>query len=200
MPRQAMSGKRLSKWLGSGGGSGPFLPANPLDGQECNYAFQQTVVPADTQWLNWHLRYDQMADLWLPVGSQEPVCAQDAGSRSQAFGAGWSQYTGANLIAYVPLAGVYRFHFGQNYFYNNIVSNNWVGLYDGPSATWAGNGLFTYVPGTPANYNSSVGSWKRPGVVPAGSAWQWGVFPSAGGTVGASDRFIQIYPVQISRV
>jgi len=178
------------------------LPTAPFDGQEIIYRFVQSVQivsvnGADPQVLLWRLRYDAAVGKWLPVGSQEPVCAYDGGSHSQSFGAGWSQFTGAVLSISVPLPGIYRFKFGANYYYNNTSSNNQIGLYDGPTATWGGLNLYTYAPGTVNNYNAAHASVKRVGAVPAGSGWTWGTFPSGGGTVGAAGLYIEAYPVQI---
>jgi hypothetical protein len=182
------------------------LPAAPEDGEEVDYLFQQTVVPADATWRTWRLRYHATIAAWLPVGAQEPIYAEDAVQRSQAFGVGWSQFSAQALNAYFPLKGLYRFEFGCGMAYNNVSSNNYVGLslWDGSAQAWPSlgttqpsSGAYAAGAGGTASYGGIHGNKKVSVVQRAGDLATLGVFGSAGGTWSANNRYIRAYPMRI---
>lgn len=180
------------------------LPTNPIDGQECYYSFAQTVVPADAQPILWHLRYDSVVGKWIPVGDQQPVTAFDGTQRSQTFGVGWSQYTGAVLSAQVPLAGMYRAKYGAGHALDSsALANLYVGLTDSaglfPSAgaTSPTGGLSAAAgSGTSSTWSEAHGMNPRVTYAALQSAI-WGCFTSVGQAVYMNNRYIELYPVQV---
>lgn len=180
------------------------LPIAPIDGQECYYRFAQNVTPTDAQSLVWHLRYDAALTKWLPVGAQEPVAAYDDTQRAQVFGVGWSQYTGAQVIARTPLPGIYRVKYGANTMLDatsnaNLylgITNN-AGLFASAGATQPSTGLFACAgSGSPSSVTAGHASHPRI-TYGAGASVIFGVFVSIGQNVVAGGRYLELYPVQI---
>jgi hypothetical protein len=182
------------------------LPATPQDEEEVDYLFQQTVMPADATWRTWRLRYHASIAAWLPVGVQEPVYAEDGTQRGQAFGVGWSEFTGAQCLAYLPLRGLYRFEFGAGMAYNNVISNNYAGLnlWNGSAYAWPSTGTTQPTSGAyavGANHNAAYGgihgNKKVSAVQRVGDPATLGVFGSAAGTWSANNRYIRAFPMRI---
>ena len=188
MPRQATSGKRLSVWTG--------LPASPLDGQEILYRWAQTVLPADPSVRLWHLRRDAAANLWLPIGAQEPVEALDTVQRTQQFGGGnGSQFSAQGLVAYAPLPGTYRVEAGAGQalvssgldnLFQQIYNTGWVtigSIGSGASSTWS----------------TMHGATRMALTVANGLSITWGcALGSTTQTVNCSYRYVRLYPVSIN--
>ena len=169
------------------------IPTAPVDGQEVYYRFAQTVVPVEAQTLLWHLRFDAALSKWLPVGRQEPIMAWDNAQRSQAFGAGWSQFT-QQLAATAPVGGRYRIRWGANgVLSSSAVVNIWVGLI--VNGAWT-NDYGSAGSGSTATWSMAAAS-SRFTVGPADLSVYWGMFPSAGTTCNAWGRYIEMHPVEI---
>jgi hypothetical protein len=177
------------------------LPKLPEDGEEVDYLFQQTVVPADATWRTWRLRYVELIAAWLPVGAQEPIYIEDDTNRSQAFGVGWSQFTQL-LTAQMPLKGLYRFEFGANYYYNPGNGNAYVGLNDGvawPSSgtTQPSSGLYAAAYAKSDLYAAAHAQRKKAAQIAAGTIISWGTFVSVAATIQAAGRYLKAFPTRI---
>lgn len=190
------------------------LPTLPKDGQEVLYRFVPLApsgLTAPTTPVLWHLKYDAAANLWLPVGAQEPAHNIDQVNRSQAFGTGWSQYTGAVLGIQTPLAGKFRARWGARAFLSGSANVNlWTGLNESVSGLWPTNGS-TPPPGS-LNHDhfGSAGSGLTSTYsethtqslldLPANGSILWGCFPSAASTINAIGRYIELIPRAINPV
>lgn len=105
------------------------LPPTPYDGQEVIYRFAQTVVPADSKVILWHLRWDVVDGAWLPMGRQEPVYAfrPDVDGASPTVNT-WASISINDPSLTIPRAGDYDFEFGAGSSLLGGVTNSFLGL------------------------------------------------------------------------